>query len=98
MVLLRRALPTRFLFEDGGEAAVAMVVHERRCWMREDGTVVVFRDGGAKARRWCCGNSRWLAVVAAPLLLLLRSAPIWLRHGGSKMEAALLVVVMRVAV
>jgi len=24
--LLRRALPTQFLFEDGGEAAVAMVV------------------------------------------------------------------------
>jgi len=83
---------------EGDCGGCLMVVRERRCWMREDGTVVVFRDGGAKARRWCCGNSRWLAVVAAPLLLLLRSAPIWLRHGGSKMEAALLVVVMRVAV
>jgi len=46
----------------------------------------------------CRDGGGVLAVVAAPLLLLLRSAPIWLRHGGSKMEAALLVVVMRVAV
>ena len=48
---------------EGDCGGCLMVVRERRCWMREDGTVVVFRDGGAKARRWCCGNSRWLAVL-----------------------------------
>ena len=42
---------------EGDCGGCLMVVRERRCWMREDGTVVVFRDGGAKARRWCC--VRW---------------------------------------
>jgi len=30
-------------------------VRERRCWMREDGTVVVFRDGAVAGCGMGCG-------------------------------------------
>ena len=37
---------------EGDCGGCLMVVRERRCWMREDGTVVVFRDGGVAGVQW----------------------------------------------